>query len=196
MKFYAVKKGRQPGIYTTWPDAQKQVQGFSGAKYKSFTSQEEALAYMEEQPQAPITDNQLVAYVDGSYHKIKKAYGSGVAFIFNGQEIESLSFSGNRDIFLEDHQVAGECLASLAAIKWALLHGYPSITICYDYQGVESWATGEWRTNKPISQAYKKEFDHFSQEIQVHFRKVHAHSGDPLNDRADQLAKAALGITV
>ncbi|MBJ6745797.1 ribonuclease H family protein [Streptococcus sp. 121] len=194
MKFYAVKKGRQPGIYTNWPEAQKQVQGFSGAQYKSFTSQEEAVVYMEGKPQAPSDSNQLQAYVDGSYDKRNKAYGSGVSFILNGKEIESLSFAGDRDIFLESHQVAGECLASLAAIKWAVLHEYPSITICYDYQGVESWATGDWKTNKPISQVYKKEFDRYAPLIQVHFRKVHAHSGDPLNDRADQLAKAALGI--
>lgn len=194
MKFYAVKKGRQPGIYTNWPEAQKQVQGFSGAQYKSFTSQEEAVVYMEDKPQAPIASDQLQAYVDGSYDKRNQAYGSGVSFILNGKEIESLSFAGDRDIFLESHQVAGECLASLAAIKWAVLHEYPSITICYDYQGVESWATGDWKTNKPISQVYKKEFDRYAPLIQVHFHKVHAHSGDPLNDRADQLAKAALGI--
>jgi len=41
-KFYAVKKGKTPGIYKTWPDCQKQVKGFSGAVYKSFTSLEEA----------------------------------------------------------------------------------------------------------------------------------------------------------
>ncbi|MGH2065607.1 viroplasmin family protein, partial [Aerococcus sp. L_4] len=45
-KFYAVKKGKKPGIYKTWPDCQKQVKGFSGAVYKSFTSLEEAEAFI------------------------------------------------------------------------------------------------------------------------------------------------------
>ena len=36
MKFYAVKKGRTPGVYLTWEDAKKQVDGYSGAEYKSF----------------------------------------------------------------------------------------------------------------------------------------------------------------
>lgn len=37
-KFYAVKKGRHPGIYHSWPACQKEVIGFPGAVYKSFLS--------------------------------------------------------------------------------------------------------------------------------------------------------------
>ena len=46
MKYYIVKKGRKKGIYFTWDDCKKQVDGFSGAIYKSFTSEKEAIAYM------------------------------------------------------------------------------------------------------------------------------------------------------
>lgn len=35
-KFYVVWQGTQPGIYTTWPECEKQVKGVVGAKYKSF----------------------------------------------------------------------------------------------------------------------------------------------------------------
>jgi ribonuclease HI len=45
-KFYAVRAGRLPGIYTTWDDAKAQVVGFSGAIFKSFLSREEAESYM------------------------------------------------------------------------------------------------------------------------------------------------------
>lgn len=48
MKYYAVAKGRKPGIYLTWKDCKEQVYGFGGAKYKSFSSQEEALAFFSE----------------------------------------------------------------------------------------------------------------------------------------------------
>lgn len=41
-KFYAVIKGRQPGVYKTWPEAQAQVLGFEGAVYKGFESEIEA----------------------------------------------------------------------------------------------------------------------------------------------------------
>ena len=41
-KYYVVWEGRSPGIYDTWEDAQDQIDGFPGAKYKSFNSLEEA----------------------------------------------------------------------------------------------------------------------------------------------------------
>lgn len=43
-KFYVVWEGREPGIYDNWEDCQEQIDGYSGAKYKSFRSQEEAVA--------------------------------------------------------------------------------------------------------------------------------------------------------
>lgn len=46
MKFYAVKKGVQPGIYRSWDEAKKQVDGFSGAEYKSFTKITDATDYL------------------------------------------------------------------------------------------------------------------------------------------------------
>lgn len=46
-KFYAVKNGIQPGVYTTWDECKKNVHGFSGAIYKSFTTKEEAERFIE-----------------------------------------------------------------------------------------------------------------------------------------------------
>ncbi|WEA88509.1 RNase H1/viroplasmin domain-containing protein [Lactobacillus gasseri] len=47
MKYYAVKKGRTPGVYRTWEDAKKQVDGFSGAEYKSFEKITDATEYLD-----------------------------------------------------------------------------------------------------------------------------------------------------
>lgn len=41
-KSYVVWKGRVPGIYSTWREAKKQVEGFSGAKFKSFKNRTDA----------------------------------------------------------------------------------------------------------------------------------------------------------
>lgn len=41
-KYYVVWEGVKPGIYDNWPEASLQVQGFTGAKYKSFASKAEA----------------------------------------------------------------------------------------------------------------------------------------------------------
>jgi len=46
-KFYVVWKGREPGIYSSWDECARQVNGFSGAKYKSFSSQAQAQAAFE-----------------------------------------------------------------------------------------------------------------------------------------------------
>lgn len=43
-KFYVVWRGRKEGIFTSWAECQAQIQGFSGAQYKSFPSRSEAQA--------------------------------------------------------------------------------------------------------------------------------------------------------
>ena len=47
-KFYVVWAGHKPGVYTSWDEANAQIAGFSGAKYKSFSSVADAeQAYKE-----------------------------------------------------------------------------------------------------------------------------------------------------
>ncbi|MDW8425186.1 MAG: viroplasmin family protein [Meiothermus sp.] len=41
-KYYVVWKGRQTGIFSSWPEAEAQVKGFVGAQYKAFGSPDEA----------------------------------------------------------------------------------------------------------------------------------------------------------
>ncbi|MBD5327143.1 MAG: ribonuclease H [Bacteroides sp.] len=43
-KFYVVWQGLAPGIYDSWEECELQVKGFAGARYKSFSSLEEATA--------------------------------------------------------------------------------------------------------------------------------------------------------
>ena len=46
-KFYAVKKGKKTGIFSTWDECKEQVTGFKGAVYKSFKTLSEAEAFLE-----------------------------------------------------------------------------------------------------------------------------------------------------
>lgn len=41
-KYYVVWKGNRPGIYETWEACREQIQGFEGARYKSFSTRETA----------------------------------------------------------------------------------------------------------------------------------------------------------
>lgn len=50
-KYYVVWNGREPGIYNTWAECQTQTKGFANAKFKSFsTFQEAQIAYNQETP--------------------------------------------------------------------------------------------------------------------------------------------------
>ena len=48
MPFYAVKVGRNPGVYEQWGECQKQIAGFSNAFHKSFKNKEDAQKFLEE----------------------------------------------------------------------------------------------------------------------------------------------------
>ena len=93
-KFYAVRKGKVPGIYTTWPETQEQTQGFSGAEYKSFKTKDEAEDYLGVNKKETTsiqnisTDEQVFAYVDGSFEKSKPdLYGSGIVLLDNEDNV-------------------------------------------------------------------------------------------------------------
>lgn len=60
--YYVVWAGHQPGIYTEWSEAQKQIVGFKGSRYKTFGSKSLAKKAFNDHP-----DN----YKDGDYRKTK-----------------------------------------------------------------------------------------------------------------------------
>lgn len=45
--FYAVHRGRTPGVYPTWPACQAQVKGASGAVFKKFATRAEAETFVQ-----------------------------------------------------------------------------------------------------------------------------------------------------
>lgn len=89
-KFYAVKNGKTPGIFETWDECKKSVDGYSGAVFKSFKTKDEALAFLGIESSSnsgiPIdVDGSIAsdsscatAYVDGSYNIATKEFGYGV----------------------------------------------------------------------------------------------------------------------
>lgn len=192
-KYYAVKKGHKPGIYTSWDECKKQVEKFSGAIYKSFTSLEDAKNFIKLEEEK-IVDYGLIAYVDGSYNIKTKEYGYGCILIEGQKVIKELSGKGDKEALVSMRNVAGEILGSLAAMKFALENGYPGVCIYYDYEGIEKWANGLWRANKIGTQNYQKLVNEYRKKINISFIKVLAHSGDFFNERADKLAKKAVGI--
>ena len=193
MKYYAVKKGRNPGIYTSWDSCLKEVKGYSGAIYKSFKTKEEAEIYMAgEEKEIEVGANSVIAYVDGSYNQKLKVYGSGVVYITDDKELELMK--SYDDAYHIHRNVAGEVKASELAIEKAIEDKKDQIIIYHDYQGIASWANGDWKTNNDLTKSYKSFIDQARKKIKIDFVKVKGHSNDKYNDKADQLAKEAAGI--
>lgn len=188
MKYYAVKRGRNPGIYTSWDSCLREVKGFSNASYKSFKKKEDALAFMEDkQEKIEVDDETIIAYVDGSYNLKEKIYGAGVVYISKGGE-EELCKSYTDD-FYKHRNVAGEVRASELAIKKALEEKREKIMIYHDYQGIASWANDEWKANNELTISYKNFVKEARKSLKIGFVKVKGHSNDKYNDWADRLAK-------
>lgn len=200
-KFYAVKKGRQTGIFLTWAQCQEQVKGYPGAIFKSFPTKEEALAYLGGQEVKVATLQSATsnlktpyAFVDGSYNITTKDYGYGGFLQIDEQTRITLQGKGNDAEKASMRNVAGEIDGAMAAVKAALDHDLTQLTILYDYQGIESWATGDWQAKNVFTQQYRDIMQTLMRHIQINFVKVKGHSGIPGNELADQLAKEAVGI--
>ena len=197
-KFYAVKVGKIPGIYETWPDCQDQINGYSGAVYKGFATREEAAAFISGESDASktpeeIEETQAVAYVDGSYDATTSAFSYGMVLFYN-QEEHHFSEKYTDTELAQMHNVAGEIKGSEAAIRYCLEHNIESITIYHDYEGIAKWCNGEWQAKKEGTIAYANFYKEASAKVRIQFVKVKGHSGDKYNDLADKLAKEALGI--
>lgn len=123
------------------------------------------------------------AYVDGSF--LDGNVGYGAVILQNGQEVTR--FSGSVEQYTEQRQVTGELQATSLVLKWCQEHQVGEIEIFYDYEGIEKWATGEWRANNEATQHYAA-ITHES-PIKVIWHKVKSHTGVRWNEIADELAK-------
>ncbi len=198
-KFYAVKKGKVTGVFKTWEECKAFVDGFPGAEYKSFTTVEEAKAYVGLEEAEPLETREetmgtdwLLAYVDGSYEDNLKKYSFGCVFLLPDGHIYTQYGSGNREQSLQHRNVTGEMLGAMYAVKVAMVNGFQGIEIRYDYQGIEKWVTGEWRSRTELTQKYTRAMRDWGNSIKIKFKKVAAHTNIRYNELADQLAKKGL----
>ena len=215
-KFYAVKKGKKTGIFESWDACKSVIDGYSGAEYKGFATLKEAKEYLgirldeceeeimqgsklrgesnsqEKAPAVQMDADTMIAYVDGSYEHSLLKYAFGGVFLLPDGSVYVENGSGNDPESAKLRNVTGEMLGAMFAVRWAIKNGFSKIEIRYDYEGVEKWVTGAWKSKTELTQKYAAAMCKWSQQIQLKFTKVLAHSNVYYNEMADQLAKKAL----
>lgn len=217
-KYYAVRVGRNPGIYTSWSLCKQQIIGFSNPLFKMFEgdNQVEVLKACNEFMTNNTTnsstqgllnnewkkhmDDETYAFVDGSFNAKTNVYGYGGFISHKNQTAEKRDityikgFANDVDM-VSMRNVAGEICGSQKAVEKAIELGYPSITILHDYVGISKWPNDEWKTNKIGTQNYAKYIKSVKDKIAITFVKVAGHTNIPGNEEADRLAKESVGLT-
>lgn len=211
-KYYGVKRGKITGVFNSWQECKDSVDGYPGAEYKGFATLEEAAAYLGEQfslrfdvphgqemPKKTITDvtefpsdGSLLAYVDGSYDDSLKKYAFGCVFLLPDGRIYVEYGNGDNAQSIQHRNVTGEMLGAMYAVKFAMMNGFSGIEICYDYQGIEKWVTGEWRAKTELTGKYAASMREWTRSIEIRFTKVAAHTNVYYNELADKMAKTGL----
>ncbi len=194
-KYYAVKIGRETGIFESWDKCKSLVTGFKGAQFKGFETLKDAEQYLSDTDSSGLTPREgaAVAYVDGSYDVKTQRFSYGAVIFHNGREItKSEAFSDPELASMRN--VAGEIKGAAEAMLYCVENGIDKLDLYYDYAGIEHWCTGAWKTNKQGTIEYKQYYDFVKPRLDVRFIKVKGHSGNKYNDIADKLAKQALGI--
>ena len=212
-KFYAIFKGREPGIYTTWPEAQRQIDGYAGAVYKGFYTRPEAEAWMRTpsyrsaapkkaaatgvpkcRTAAP-RKGEVLIYTDGGSINNPGPGGYGVVQICDGRRQElagGFKFTTNNRM---------ELMACIVVLRQLPFRDRP-VSIYSDSSYVvngitKGWAQG-WRRNNWLKADKKPalnadlwaELLDLTAGLDVTFCWVKGHAGHPENERCDQLANA------
>lgn len=193
MKYYAVRRGRIPGVYMTWAECKANTDGYSGAEFKAFSNPDDAKAYVGGVI-ANITDeaclnvkefsacsndsktdlggmcdpdmdpDTAIAYVDGSFDVHSFRYSYGCFILCNGKTY-TLNGVGtdNTPEMVNMRNVAGEITGAMTAMRWCMENGIKKVTIIHDYMGIAAWADGSWDAKKEATRCYK----HFCQSMRA-----------------------------
>lgn len=134
----------------------------------------------------------LLAYVDGSYDHSLRKYAFGCVFILPDGRVCTEYGNGEKEQALRHRNVSGEMLGAMYAVRTAMVSGFGKVEIRYDYEGIEKWVTGQWRSKTELTGMYAGSMREWGKKIKICFTKVAAHSNVYYNELADKMAKTGL----
>jgi ribonuclease HI len=204
MIFYAIARGKNPGIYTEWNIAKKQVIGFPNAKYKKFDTSNEAQKFIDNTPISISnqlldnffkinipneSDNCLICFTDGSciFNGKKNAKSSfGIIWPYH----EEYNYSQIIDGDSHTNNI-GEYTALIYAFKQADLIDNTNLKtlICYTdsmllikslTEWLLNWKKNNWRKSDNqiiLNLELIKTLDKYMQTRKLILRHVKAHTG-------------------
>jgi ribonuclease HI len=214
-KYYAIAVGRKPGIYTNWPDAQAQVKGFPGAKFKGFGTKVAAQEWLEnpvygtagsKRPRKPQSKypkqdvqpqkDEITIYTDGGSINNPGPGGYGAVIIDDGEYRE---FTGGYRLTTNNRMELMGCIVALknlpATDKPVALYSDSS----YVVNGInKGWAV-KWRQNGWLKSDKRPAVNpdlwdallNLIDKFNIRFNWVKGHAGNPMNERCDELAVSA-----
>lgn len=210
-KFYAVATGRTTGIFDDWATAESQVKGFAGAKYKSFPTKEQALAWLEDPvwekkaakdktktvaKEVAVNEGDIVIHTDGGSINNPGPGGYGIVMEKDGEQFE---YSGG---FRHTTNNRMEMMAAIVALQKVRtsrdrIHLFSDSS--YLVNGIEKGWAKKWQKNgwkksdgdKALNSDLWQSLLGLLAQLQVSFHWVKGHAGHAQNERCDQLAVEA-----
>jgi ribonuclease HI len=212
-KYYAIASGRKPGIYDNWAAAQAQVTGYQGAKFKGFPTRVEAEAWIKNpiysqaavkttgKARPSIADispktGEVTIYTDGGARYNPGPGGYGIVLIYKGKRKE---LSGGFKLTTNNRMELMGCIVALRKLE----HRDKPVTLYSDSSYVvngivkgwaKSWRKKGWikSDRKPaVNPDLWAELLDLVEDLNITFKWVKGHAGNPMNERCDELAVAS-----
>ena len=177
MKFYSVKNGRVIGIYTNWEECKVQINGYKGAIYKSFSTENEAREFIGLSKTSLIEDikeEDNLIYVDGGYGNYSSPYGYGSVvdrfevdiipkYLFDNFTYKEVDLPiGKRHVILakfDDVQTqqnnSAELFAMIFGLQVALTEPKYKIIYCDSTLIINYWSLGRFNKTNLSSEKIK-----------------------------------------
>jgi len=204
-KVYAVRQGRKTGIFSTWVECEKQVKGYTGAKFKSFATVPEALVWLEEGTSSKTTGKHsqekvnadYVVYTDGSCLRNPGGPGGWAAILTETSTGKSIELHNGESCTTNNRMELSAAVAALSHImessSIALYTDSQYLKNAFTKHWIKGWKRNGWKTSTGSDVKNRdlwEKLDVLFQKHQVDFHWVKGHAGIAENERCDQLAKS------